>query len=791
MTFNRDIKRDIQLTNNYIRNKIQDPTNSVSWLDHKGGGAILDYELLKGATLDKLAKKSGRKLSSVAAHISHLKKEHGLEVLNDSGTYRILVSIKEGGYKTKTSRNFLDVEIPLRPPKELRVLVDYLLSINEAKSIDEIVVHLRRSEINWLDSKNLKGRVKRSLDNSVESILANDQVRGKSRQSRVFSIDLQYENLKVLKEDNKYRLKLVSGSIPIIRTNDLSVPSSNDISIKNNPIQLCESSRNEPSRSKIENNMLNPQRFNQVPKIEKSKKPKNKSWFKSFLNGLFQSDSVSSSRNEQVQEYNLESSANSNYESNRSSINLNNDKTSLKEVNNVSGDNKNKKDNLVAEAKIKSNELEHKEPTDLLKTEKSENINTENQRNVVFDKEMLNDVFAKHIKGSFQVLSLESILDCVAIKKKSINKIQWVIIKSLSSEDISERNTTSLKLDSNKDLKRLVSRDQEVIPIAYDIKNDVYLVWDPIYFSKKINEFDAVYLPIDYNSHDKLLSSLYTPLTSANSPKVYVVNSFFLGKFLSNCNKYFEELPNQMEEDQDSSNVIEWSGSEIEDLVQKPFKVGVEYGKTDIYELLNVPKIQQGGKWNNGYCQHDENWFIFTNIGMSGKGLAGSRNEGKHEKEFDYDNRIDNSGNLLWEARNQSQLRHESIQKLKNSKPYIFIRTKNTTKNKWEFIGQGVCEWVEDVSPVKFKWRVIDPLIFKSSNHKNTEKDYDSIISTQPSSSKHMKRENDVETEVRKKFFNWFGANYAEKMQFNPEISIKTGHRFSIDILNNMVIKPY
>ena len=88
MTFKRDTKLDIKLTNRLL-SKNEVVRKEPSWLDHKGKGCILDYELLKGATKEQLILRSGRKLSAVNAHLYHLKKEHGLIISKDQDRYKI------------------------------------------------------------------------------------------------------------------------------------------------------------------------------------------------------------------------------------------------------------------------------------------------------------------------------------------------------------------------------------------------------------------------------------------------------------------------------------------------------------------------------------------------------------------------------------------------------------------------------------------------------------------------------------------------------------------------------
>jgi predicted ATP-dependent Lon-type protease len=51
MTLNRNKKKDIELTDEYILNKENTVREDRSWLDHTQGSAILDYDLLQGATV--------------------------------------------------------------------------------------------------------------------------------------------------------------------------------------------------------------------------------------------------------------------------------------------------------------------------------------------------------------------------------------------------------------------------------------------------------------------------------------------------------------------------------------------------------------------------------------------------------------------------------------------------------------------------------------------------------------------------------------------------------------------
>lgn len=126
------------------------------------------------------------------------------------------------------------------------------------------------------------------------------------------------------------------------------------------------------------------------------------------------------------------------------------------------------------------------------------------------------------------------------------------------------------------------------------------------------------------------------------------------------------------------------------------------YSKKDLYSFFNVSVMQHGGKWNNGYCEHENKWFIFCNINIEGKGY--------YDQNFDYSNSFDPNGNLNWEARYGSKIHWESIEKISNSKPYIFTKEKEGDI-KWKYYGRGECLNIEDTTPVKILWRILSEKI--------------------------------------------------------------------------------
>ena len=92
MTANRDKDADkkatlkvLQAINKGEAYKLGD--NGLSWLGHKEGGAKIDEKYVFGALLPK----SDEEQKRVHSHFSHLRTQHGLEVIELDGVYRIVV----------------------------------------------------------------------------------------------------------------------------------------------------------------------------------------------------------------------------------------------------------------------------------------------------------------------------------------------------------------------------------------------------------------------------------------------------------------------------------------------------------------------------------------------------------------------------------------------------------------------------------------------------------------------------------------------------------------------------
>lgn len=150
MTEFRDKKRDIKVTAEQIKNKANVSPKEKSWLDHTKGSAVLDYELLQGATIEKMIASSGRQQESVIGHIKHLETEHGLIVSEKDGIHTLVAETSTlfsnvqqehiakaiEVYEAKgvpdglSSSKFYDVKInnTLYPPKPIMAYANYYAS---------------------------------------------------------------------------------------------------------------------------------------------------------------------------------------------------------------------------------------------------------------------------------------------------------------------------------------------------------------------------------------------------------------------------------------------------------------------------------------------------------------------------------------------------------------------------------------------------------------------------------------------------------------------------------------
>jgi 5-methylcytosine-specific restriction protein A len=122
------------------------------------------------------------------------------------------------------------------------------------------------------------------------------------------------------------------------------------------------------------------------------------------------------------------------------------------------------------------------------------------------------------------------------------------------------------------------------------------------------------------------------------------------------------------------------------------FEVGKYYSRKDVYNIVNVPKSQQGGNWDTGYTRFKDNSFVFVNVDTT------ARTGHNHPNRFD-------GNDLIWYGKKDSKLSHDSIQSLVHPKggTYLFVREDSNDPN-FLFLGNGRAKEYYDSSPVNIVW---------------------------------------------------------------------------------------
>ena len=146
-------------------------------------------------------------------------------------------------------------------------------------------------------------------------------------------------------------------------------------------------------------------------------------------------------------------------------------------------------------------------------------------------------------------------------------------------------------------------------------------------------------------------------VNSVSNPPTETINDVVEDSFINQAKKEPKKIIqiNNVNKSQGSSEKISRSNKTQKTTILKEplFEINRVYRKSDIYKIFNVPKAQKGGKWRNGYCEHNNEFFIFANIGIPGKTDAG---------EYDYKNEINDDAEMDWEAQNGSKLSWASVQ---------------------------------------------------------------------------------------------------------------------------------
>lgn len=121
-----------------------------------------------------------------------------------------------------------------------------------------------------------------------------------------------------------------------------------------------------------------------------------------------------------------------------------------------------------------------------------------------------------------------------------------------------------------------------------------------------------------------------------------------------------------------------------------PFVVGQEYQRKDVLKIVGH-EDPGGGDWYTGYASHGADYFIFCNVGVSGRTGHDYQNHFQGEK-------------LFWYGKNGSTVRQASIKRLLNPEGHTYIFYRDGNQKPFTFSGVGKPEIINDKSPVEVLW---------------------------------------------------------------------------------------
>ena len=126
---------------------------------------------------------------------------------------------------------------------------------------------------------------------------------------------------------------------------------------------------------------------------------------------------------------------------------------------------------------------------------------------------------------------------------------------------------------------------------------------------------------------------------------------------------------------------------------------GHKYYRADVKELAGLSRNAQGGPWDTGIVEHDGEFLIFANIGISGR--TGD----------DYDNRLED-GLLHWYHKRRSRITWPSVRRLLEPMKVIHVFWRTSGRDPFEYAGQATPVRVfEETSPVEVLWSFAHPLL--------------------------------------------------------------------------------
>jgi len=116
-----------------------------------------------------------------------------------------------------------------------------------------------------------------------------------------------------------------------------------------------------------------------------------------------------------------------------------------------------------------------------------------------------------------------------------------------------------------------------------------------------------------------------------------------------------------------------------------------KYTRRNVYTEIGIPEDTKGGNWDTGYARHGNAWFIFCNIGTTGR------------TGHDYANAWIGD-NLEWYGKTQSHVNQQSIRSMLDSDFDVYVFWRKDNQEPFQFAGIGNAIEIENTRPVKILW---------------------------------------------------------------------------------------
>lgn len=142
---------------------------------------------------------------------------------------------------------------------------------------------------------------------------------------------------------------------------------------------------------------------------------------------------------------------------------------------------------------------------------------------------------------------------------------------------------------------------------------------------------------------------------------------------------------------------LEWSlGETVQRALPsiQPFTVGELYSRPEIAKLAGVAEEQQRGDWNTGYARPGNDFFIFANVGGSGR------------TGHNYPNRWDGP-TLVWSGKMKTARGQRQIEDLLGGDYPVHVFWRSSDRSRFTYAGLGAPIEIWGEKPVQVRWTFI------------------------------------------------------------------------------------